>query len=501
MSKKKTDEDIPQYIKIIDMVESMAIPAVNQDKMPFIKILVDEQEKVIQMTSQGFNDWVRVNFMEMYNKPAISSHLKEATGHLESLARTTGDKIQTSLRNAYISNSSYIDLANEQGQVVKIDKDGWSLATKPEVYFTQSPSMAEIPLATGHGDFNELVSPYLNLEDDNAKYLLIASIVSAFFDLPSKPFLLINGEQGSAKSTTTRIIGELLDPSAVKTMVTPSSIDNLMLAAANCMILRIDNASKLSEKMMNIVCQLSTGLGFRKRKLYADLDEIIFEITRMVILNGIESDLVTAPDLLSRCIQLHLPSIGSKQRLPETKLWENFYRDRPAILGALYDVVSKVIAIVDDIVVEDSTRLTDFCRVGVATEQVMNWPKDSFMNAVKTMQADAMDIALDADVFAVGIKAVMERRTDWSGTAEDLLRIMNKSCSFDITSQPKWPTSARALGIRLTKVIPPLRDQGIDIQKTKSGVRTITITNTNPVAEPRSRLPKSDLHSVYSASE
>jgi hypothetical protein len=496
MSKKK-EVDTPQYIKIIDMVMSLAILVVNQLKMPFIKIFLGEQEKVIPMSSQEFDDWIRLNYMEIEGGPALTGHLKEAKGHLNSLARTTGSKIQTYLRNAYVNKSSYIDLINEQGQVVKIDKDGWSLATKPEVYFTQSPSMAEIPLATGHGDFNELVNPYLNLEDENARYLLVTSIVSAFFDLPSKPFLLINGEQGSAKSTTTRIIGELLDPSSVKTMVTPSSNDNLMLAAANCMILRIDNGSKLSEKMMNIVCQLSTGLGFRKRKLYSDVDEIIFEITRMVILNGIESDLVTAPDLLSRCIQLHLPSIGSKNRLSETKLWANFYRDRPAILGALYDIVSKVIAIIDDVVVEDSTRLTDFCRVGVATEKVMGWPEGSFMNSVKTMQAEAMEIALDADVLAVGVKTIMERRPDWSGTAEELLRIMNKSCSFDITSQPKWPTSARALGIRLTKVIPPLRDQGIDIQKTKSGVRTITITNSNPIVEAHTKEPRSDSLSAF----
>jgi len=500
MSKGKK-QDTPQWVKLIEMTTAMAESVVNQHKMPFIKILIEEQEKIISMDSQEFNDWLRLTYMDIYGVPVLSGNLKEAKEHLNSLARTTGSKIQTYLRNAYVSKSSYIDLANEAGQIVKIDEHGWSVATKPEVYFTQSPSMAEIPLATGHGDFNELVSPYLNLEDDNAKYLLIASIVSAFFDLPSKPFLLINGEQGSAKSTTTRIIGELLDPSAVKTMVTPSSKDNLMLAAANCMILRLDNASKLSEKMMNIVCQLSTGLGFRKRKLYTDIDEIIFEITRMVILNGIESDLVTAPDLLSRCIQLHLPSIGSKQRLPETKLWDNFYRDRPAILGALYDVVSKVITIIDDVEVEDSTRLTDFCRVGTATEQVMGWPKGAFMNAVKTMQAEAMDIALDADVMAVAIKKVMERRKDWSGTAEELLRIMNKSCDFEVTSQTKWPSSARALGIRLTKVIPPLREQGIDIKKTKSGVRLINITNANPIAEPRTRAPKSALRSVYSASE
>ena len=479
--KKAQKEKMPQWIKLIEMIKQMAESAVNQHNMPYIKVLVDKQEKIIPMNSQEFHDWIRLNFMEYLGEPVSSGSLKEAIEHSTSLARTTGSKIQTYLRNAYVKKSAYVDLANEKGQVVKIDKNGWDLNNQPEVYFTRSPSTAELPLAIGNGHFTELVSPYLNLEDANAKYLLIAAIVSAFFDLPSKPFLLINGEQGSAKSTTTRIIGELLDPSTVKTMVTPSSKDNLMLAAANCMILRLDNASKLSEKMMNIVCQLSTGLGFRKRKLYTDTDEIVFEITRMVILNGIESDLVTAPDLLSRCIQLHLPSISSQQRKTETKLWEDFYRDRPAILGALYDVVSKVIAVIDDVDVEDSTRLTDFCRVGVAVEKVMDWPEGAFIKAIKEMQAQAMEMALDADVIAVGIKKVMETRSSWSGTAEELLRLMNRLSGYELSSQAKWPTSARSLGIRLVRISPALREQGIDIKKTKSNARTITITNANKV--------------------
>ena len=138
-----------------------------------------------------------------------------------------------------------------------------------------------------------------------------------------------------------------------------------------------------------------------------------------------------------------------------------------------------MIAVIDDIEVENSTRLTDFCRVGVAVEQVMGWPEGAFMKAIKEMQAQAMDMALDADVIAVGIKKVMETRKNWSGTAEDLLRIMNRCCNFELSTQPKWPTSARSLGIRLVKALPPLREQGIDIQKTKSNARIITITNAN----------------------
>jgi hypothetical protein len=105
-----------------------------------------------------------------------------------------------------------------------------------------------------------------------------------------------------------------------------------------------------------------------------------------------------------------------------------------------------------------------------------------------------MEIALESDVTATGIQRVMENRTRWDGTADRLLSAMNQLCGFDLTNQPLWPKSARALGIRLVKIMPALREQGIVIEKTKSGPRKITITNiavTRP-AKPESLLSKFD---------
>ena len=50
--KKAQKEKMPQWIKLIEMIKQTAESAVNQHNMPYIKVLVDKQEKIIPMNSQ-----------------------------------------------------------------------------------------------------------------------------------------------------------------------------------------------------------------------------------------------------------------------------------------------------------------------------------------------------------------------------------------------------------------------------------------------------------------
>jgi hypothetical protein len=59
--------------------------------------------------------------------------------------------------------------------------------------------------------------------------------------------------------------------------------------------------------------------GFAVRQLYTDQDEVLFDATRPVILNGIE-DVVTRPDLADRAVFLTLEPIPEERRRPEAEL-------------------------------------------------------------------------------------------------------------------------------------------------------------------------------------
>jgi len=464
---------------IIKFVNDNANLVYDQNNTPYCEVMRHNQCQIISMYSQSFHDWVRHGFFSAYTRALRNHDIKDAVEHLSCMAKLTGKKITTALRLACRNDTCYINTASANHEVIKITTNGWEVEPNPAIYFVESNTAEALPLPKPGGTIDVLRKKYLNLGSDDDWHIMVVYLVSAIFDLPSKPFILLNGEQGSAKSTTTRVIRELIDPSRVKAQTTPSSINDLLLAALNNALVCIDNASKLSQKVMDTACQLCTGAGFRKRRLYTDTDEIAFEITRLLIINGIDADIITAPDLLSRCIQLILPPIDKTNRLTESVFWREFEEDRPQILGALYNIVAKVLTIKDTVELKESTRLTDFCRIGVAVEQVMGWQEGSFMSAMNKMQAEALAVALDCDATATAIIKTMEKQSSWKGTAERLLAQLNLVCDESLKRSSKWPHSARSLGIRLVKIMPALKEHGIIVEKTKSGDRHITITNEN----------------------
>lgn len=468
----------------------------DQNNTPYAEISIDGQCQVISLFSQDFQNWVRHGFFESYRQPLRGHDIKDAIEHLTCMAKYKGKKITTALRLAFDDTACYVNTGNDKGEVIKIEKGKWYIEPNPSIYFLKSNTAEALPLPEEGGDLNILRDKYLNLGSEESWRLILVYLVAALFDLPSKPFILLNGEQGSAKSTTTRVLRELIDPSRVKAQTTPSSINDLLLSALNNALVCIDNASKLSDKVMDIACQLCTGAGFRKRRLYTDTDEIAFEITRLLIINGIDADLITAPDLLSRCLQLILPPIDKSKRLAESKFWKDFEADKPKILGSLYKLVAQVIEVQSSIELKESTRLTDFCRIGTAVEQVLNWPDGSFIAAMNNMQSEALAISLEYDITASAIMKIVEK-TSWKGTAEQLLAKLNVVRDYDHPNQAKWPRSARSLGIRLTKIAPALASQGIVIEKTKSDQRWIEISNNNVYdMSPNSKIP--DLQSFAS---
>jgi hypothetical protein len=90
--------------------------------------------------------------------------------------------------------------------------------------------------------------------------------------------------------------------------------------------------------LSDALCRLATGGSFAVRQLYTDDEEVLFEASRPILLNGIE-DVICRPDLGDRAIFLTLAPIADGDRRPEAELWREFEIARPRILGALLDAV------------------------------------------------------------------------------------------------------------------------------------------------------------------
>jgi hypothetical protein len=156
-----------------------------------------------------------------------------------------------------------------------------------------------VPQAGGTIDAGRCVMNFSNDEWPLVEGGLVAAL------RPGKPFpiLILNGEQGTAKSTTQRMLRDLIDPNKAALRSVPRDERDLVIAANNGWVIALDNLSGLRPWLSDALCRISTGGGFSTRALYENDEEMLFDSIRPIFLNGIE-DFATRPDPLDRALLL-----------------------------------------------------------------------------------------------------------------------------------------------------------------------------------------------------
>src|SRR5207253_2183129 len=207
--------------------------------------------------------------------------------------------------------------------------------------------------------------------------------------------------------------------------------------------------------------------------------EVLFDAARPMILNGIE-DIVTRPDLADRAVFLTLEPIPEERRLPEAELWAAFEAERPRILGALLDVVMEGLRRLPETRLPKLPRMADFALWATACETAL-WPTGTFWSAYCGNRDEAVEGVIDADAVAAAVRAVMATRTEWTGTASDLLGALAEAAGERVAKSKTWPDSPRALAGRLRRAATFLGKIGIEIGFGREGrarTRIIHITTT-----------------------
>jgi hypothetical protein len=247
------------------------------------------------------------------------------------------------------------------------------------------------------------------------------------------------------------------------------------------------------------------------RQLYTDHDEVLFDATRPVMLNGIE-EIVTRPDLADRGLFLTLEPIPEDRRRPEQEMWVAFEAERPSILGALLTAVVEGLKRLPETRLEKLPRMADFALWATACESAL-WPAGTFWSAYSGNRDEAVEGVIDADQVAVAVRAVMAKGTMWTGTASELLVALGEVVDERTLKSKAWPESPRALAGRLRRAATFLRKIGIEIGFERKGrvrTRTINITTATPnqstpetvgqqaSAQPASSAPKPKSNSAKS---
>jgi hypothetical protein len=415
--------------------------------------------------AKGFRRWLVREFYRNYGRPPGAQALQDALGLLEAQAEFDGAQREVHVRVAGHDGAIYVDLANDSWEAVEIKAGSWQVVSSAAtpVRFRRPRGMLPLPVPVRGRTVDEL-RRFVNVSDDGAWRLLVAWLVQALRPSGPYPVLLLQGEQGSAKSTAERLLRALVDPSTAPLRTTPRNEHDLYIAATSAWVIALDNISNLPPWLSDAFCRLATGGGFSTRTLYENREQELFDATRPVAINGI-TDVATRPDLIDRALSVSLPPIPENERKPEAELWADFEKARPSILGALFDAVAGALAGVSSLRLEGMPRMADFALWAAAAEGALGWESGSFIKAYVGNREEANEATLEADPVAGAVRELMKDRDEWSGTATQLWKELGDLVGEEIRHTNAWPGAPNALSARLKRLAPSLRGVGIEYEE------------------------------------
>jgi hypothetical protein len=460
--KGREDKRVKQAELIIRLARENAELFHTADGAAFADVRVGNHRETWAVRSRGFKLWLTREYYKASNGAPNSDAMQCALNVLEANARFDGSEHQVSVRIAGIEGKIYLDLGSEDWSAVEVDAAGWRVVADPPVRFRRSKGMLPLPLPKSGGDISAL-RPFLNLKDDADFALVVTWLLGALRNRGPYPVLVLSGEQGTAKSTLTRVLRSLVDPNSAPLRSLPRNDRDLFISANNGYALAFDNVSKLPPWLSDSLARLATGGGFGTRELYTNGEESLFEAMRPIILNGIE-DFVTRGDLADRAVVLTLRGIPDNARRDEETFWAEFNEAASLILGALLDAVAYGLKRLPDIELDRPPRMADFAKWAVACEGKLPWDVGTFMKAYGGNRAELVETVLEADAVAMAIRGLLTRRAIWEGTASGLLNAVNATVAENTRKAKEWPKTPRGMSGALRRAAPNLRKLGYTVE-------------------------------------
>jgi hypothetical protein len=441
----------------------------------FARVSVAGRHEFYEIRSASFRDWLVSSYFRKRQVPPIPSVIGRVIAVLEARARfeatTRVVSVRVAIEDTERSPAYYVDLGDPSGRAIEIRESGWSLVENPGIEFRRPAGMLPLPEPRKDGSV-ALLKPYVNL-DDRDYQLFVAWLTAAMRPVGPYPPLVLQGQQGSAKSTLARVARLLVDPHSAPLLGEPASTRDLMITAVSMWLLAFDNVRTIKPWLSDALCRLAVGGGHATRSLYTNNQLTFMYTQRPIILNGIH-EFVTRGDLIDRSLVLDMQPIRLNQRRTEAEYWHSFRADYPAILGGLLDTVVVGLRQLPSVFLTTVPRMADFAHWGEAVGRGLGWPTEDFLRSYLRNRAAATIATIEESLVA---GALMSRLSSWSGTLVELQAGLTQAVGKNTARSPGWPKTTAQFSRELHRIAPQLQAHGMSMTFTrKTKGRHVLIT-------------------------
>lgn len=348
------------------------------------------------------------------------------------------DKLQVELNVRFAGNDDEIYYQLSEQQLVKITSNNYEIIDNEFPMFRWHINMINqvLPQESNTNHLEDLFE-FINIVPDQ-KLIYLVYLISLFIPNIPKPILMINAEKSSGKSITTRIIKNLVDPSAAIYTNLPNNDKELMLNLDHSAVVAFDNLSYISNTQSDILCRAYSGDAIITRTLFTNNDEFIMTYKRAIILNGINNPMKKS-DLTDRSIFIDVKKIEETKRKSEGYLLKKWEEKKPFILHDIFNVISKSIPIHSITKLDKLQRFADWQEWGYAiAEAIQKGLGEQFLKDINKVVARQNMEVLENNSFVQTVIQFMENKCEWNGTTkellEDLILISNPKDNRDLTT-------------------------------------------------------------------
>jgi hypothetical protein len=472
------DGDEPQKRAIADQLIDIGRAEnisyfVTPDDRVYADVTNDGIRRTMVLRGKQFKQYLRSTQFENTERSPGSDAVQQAIDTLEALAVKNADKRDVHVRLAEHDEKIYIDLADESWKSIEVDRHGWRVVEDAPVRFIRGASSPlPMPIAGGRvEDFKELCQ-----FSDDAWVVILTFLLQALKPEKAYPILFLVAPPATGKTTITRAFKNLVDPSPGQPRKAVGEVRDFAIHATKRHVLPIDNLSGVTNEQSDILCCAATGGGHSQRTLHSDDEETVIDFTNLLVLNGI-GEIATRGDLLSRAYPVTLTA--PKKRLSELEFAAKFEELRPGVLGALFTLLSQVLAVLPDVrgtYTGDGERFVSFVELGLALEQVMNWKPGTFLRVIGETREEAHDTAIESSPIGEPLRALMDLNETWSGTMTALLQKLKSLVDDSVARSKFFPQNSTGLGKALARLHSDLAATGIEVRTRKTnGVKIVEI--------------------------
>ncbi len=478
----------------------------------FAKIQNNNHIETIDLNTGKAKSWLLFNFKQETKKLYASEAYKNALEAIRADALFDGSDRETIYnRIAQTDDTIYYDLCSSSWEFVKITKSDIEIIPYDETIptFIRKQAMNEQvkPVFESRDALEELVN-LLQIPDED-RVIFKVHLICFFFEKHQTPMEVTQGEHGSRKTTITKTIKGIVDPTVSNIGSMPTRKDDLPQNFQNNYLVVFDNVSELKQSVSDSICRAITGDQIPKRQLYTDADDYIFQYKRKITLNGI-SPRIESPDLIDRVISYDITQIPDEKRLTEEEFNEKINELKPNILGQIFTILSKTLKNYNEIgkSIKPFSRMGEFEKYGETISRILGYKENEFLDRYKEKWQLGTTTNIDAWPIIGLIQSMMENQKDFADTIANLhkqLKSDAKEQQIEVRGKESgFPVRTNTLSHQLKQLTPTFRRLGYQIKikqyylrdgKFPKGSKVVYITNDNFAESESKKDVKGDIKS------